>query len=380
MATFSETRIEITANYNKGDNSLIDNNIIAAMLVAFTVSTAAMVALRPVAKSVGLIDVSGGRKAHLGGVPVVGGLAIFAGMFAALTMTPNAAYDYLPLFVASSILVLIGLVDDKYHIPATIRMSTQIAVVLVMVYGANLSLVSIGDPFGSGEVYMGRFILIFTMLVTVSMINAYNFIDGIDGLTGTLALIAFVALSIAAGLDHPGMAVALVTAAAVIGFLIFNLPISSNRQVRCFMGDAGSTLLGFTIVWITLGISQGAERSISPVHALWFASIPIFDFFTCFVRRVLKGKTPFTPGRDHIHHILKRGGFDQRETLVFLAVLQSVYASIGLAAHFAAVPDVYLFTAWSVLGLSQTFVIRKIARANRARTLQSARQASNLDC
>ena len=286
-------------------------------------------------------------------------------------MVPNAAYEYLPLFVASSILVLIGLVDDKYNIPATVRMSAQIAVVLVMVYGAGLSLASIGDPFGTGEIAMGRFTLLFTMLVTLTMINAYNLVDGIDGLAGSLALIALVAVSIAAGATHPAMAVALVTVAAIVGFLIFNLPVTWNRQMRCFMGDAGSTLLGFTIVWITLGISQGADRSISPVHALWFASIPVFDLLTCFVRRILKGKSPFTPGRDHFHHTLKRGGFEQRETLIILAALQTVYASIALAAHFASVPDAYLFAAWSVLGLSQSFVIRQIARAKRARTLQS---------
>ena len=86
---------------------MIDNNIIAAILVALTVSTAAMIALRPVAHAIGFIDLPGGRKFHSGGVPVIGGVAIFVAMFAAFTMIPNVIYDFLSLFVASSILVLI---------------------------------------------------------------------------------------------------------------------------------------------------------------------------------------------------------------------------------------------------------------------------------
>ena len=139
------------------------------------------------------------------------------------------------------------------------------------------------------------------------------------------------------------------------------------------MGDAGSTLLGFSIVWVTLGISQGSDRLISPVHCLWFASIPIYDLFTCFVRRMLKGRSPFTPGRDHFHHTLQRGGFGVRSSLGVLGVLQAGYAIIGIAGHQAGVPDVVMFSAWSVLGLSQRFVIKQLARHHRAYRLRRSR-------
>jgi UDP-GlcNAc:undecaprenyl-phosphate GlcNAc-1-phosphate transferase len=131
------------------------------------------------------------------------------------------------------------------------------------------------------------------------------------------------------------------------------------------MGDAGSTLLGLVIVWLTLGIAQGDERIISPVHCLWFAAIPIFDCLTCFVRRSLKGKSPFTPGRDHFHHMLKRGGFSVRERLAVLTGLQVSYAAVGVAGFHAGVPDYVMFAGWSVLGLSQRSVIRAIAKAHR---------------
>ena len=132
------------------------------------------------------------------------------------------------------------------------------------------------------------------------------------------------------------------------------------------MGDAGSTLLGFTIVWVTLGVSSGPERLISPVHCLWFASIPIYDLFTCFARRMLNGKSPFTPGRDHFHHTLKRGGFGVRRTLGILVGLQAGYAIVGIIGHENGISDVVMFSAWSVLGLSQRHIIKLIARHHRA--------------
>jgi len=347
--------------------------MIPAITVAFAVTTVFMYALRPVAKSVNLVDRPGGHKSHVGEVPVVGGVAMFTGIFAGMTLINGDVYSLSTLIVASLLLLVIGMLDDRFRIPAQVRIATQIAAVLIMVYGANLPLSSIGDPFASGEISMGRFTLIFTMLVTLTMINAYNLIDGVDGLAGSLALVALLAVSTVAGVTHIATAVALTVAAAVVGFLLFNFPVVWNRNVRCFMGDAGSTFLGFTIVWITLGISQGPERLISPVTCLWFASIPIYDTLTCFVRRALAGKSPFAPGSDHFHHTLKRGGFGVRGTLGILTGLQAAYAIVALVGYFAQAPDVVMFTGWSVLGLSQRFIIRKIAQLHRHRALAKHR-------
>jgi UDP-GlcNAc:undecaprenyl-phosphate GlcNAc-1-phosphate transferase len=140
------------------------------------------------------------------------------------------------------------------------------------------------------------------------------------------------------------------------------------------MGDAGSMLLGFSVVWIMIGIGQGPDRFISPVQGLWFAALPIFDFFTCFVRRILDGKSPFTPGRDHVHHILQRGGFTVRQRLTILVGIQAAYSIIGVGTHFLGVPDGTTFTAWALLGISQRAAFRLLVRRYRARRL-ATRQA-----
>jgi len=349
---------------------LNENLVFAGVAVAIAVTIAFMVALRPVVIEIGLIDRPGGRKAHPREEPILGGIAMFAGMFSGFILISGIAPSMPALFVASFLILVIGILDDRFHIPAAVRLTAQMAAVLIMVYGLQFQLVGIGNPFGMGEIFMGSFTLIFTMLVTLTMINAYNLIDGVDGLAGSLALVALLSVAVVAGAGHVATAAAITISAAIIGFLIFNFPFAWNRKLRSFMGDAGSTLLGFTIVWVTLHICQGPERLISPVHCLWFASIPIYDTLTCFVRRSLAGKSPLAPGRDHFHHTLKRGGFEVREVLGILTGLQAIYAISGLVGHFANVPDVVMFTAWSVLGLSQRFIIRMIAARHRATLLR----------
>ena len=150
-------------------------------------------------------------------------------------------------------------------------------------------------------------------------------------------------------------------AAAVIGFLQFNIPTFHNRNVRVFMGDSGSTLIGLLIVWFMTGICQGPDAIASPVVCLWFVALPVFDFFTCIVRRVMKGRSPFRPDRDHFHHILRRGGMGDRSVLAVLTALQAIYAIFGFIGHFSGVPDVFMFTAWAIIGISQRWILRHLA-------------------
>lgn len=347
--------------------------IIPIMFVAFLVTVAFLFGLRPLAFKAGLVDRPGGRKLHSGNIPIVGGIAIFFGTVAGLFTFGEETHATSVLAGAGLLLVGIGALDDRFHLPPAVRLIIQVAAVLSMVYGAGLSLASIGNPFGFGEILLGPFALIGTFMVAITTINAYNLVDGVDGLAGVLAAVALVAVAIVGGPGFLSTQIALIVLAAVIGFLLFNFPATYNRGVRTFMGDAGSTFLGFAIVWVTLGICQGEGALISPVVALWFASIPVYDSLTCFVRRIRRRRSPFKPGRDHFHHTLQRGGFGVRQKLAILGGLQAIYASVALAGHFLGLPDVVLFTAWSVLGLTQHQVISIIAVRHRARHISLCR-------
>src|SRR5207302_1607095 len=122
----------------------------------------------------------------------------------------------------------------------------------------------IGDPFGTGRLGLGILAVPGSVLVALSVINAFNFIDGIDGLAASMAVSGLAAAGLATGLGAPAVSVAAMACGAILGFLLFNFPAFRNRHLRTFMGDAGSTLLGFVVVWFALSICQGADRSMSP--------------------------------------------------------------------------------------------------------------------
>ena len=339
--------------------------ILVAAVVALAVTLVFLVALRPAAIRLGLVDRPGGRKRHIGLVPIIGGAAMVIGIgFGTLLLSP-APTGLLYMLACGLLLTVVGILDDKYAVPAAVRLVAQVSSVLLMVFGGNVVMTQIGDPLWIGDIGLGFFALPVTLLITISVINSFNFVDGSDGLAGTLALIALAAVLATGGLTPALAGICVVTMAAVAAFLVFNLPLPANRPIRTFMGDAGSTMLGMIIAWLTISVSQGEARVISPVTGLWFAAIPIFDFFTCFVRRLAKGKSPFRPGRNHFHHVLYRAGLDSRQVLAVLAGLGLAYALAGLAGHYFGVADSLMFTLWAILGLGQYRMLKRFAMRSR---------------
>lgn len=323
-----------------------------------------LLAIRPLATSYGLVDMPGGRKQHIGAVPIIGGVAMFAA-FAMSTVFLDFDPRYAPILLAAAVLVFIGVIDDKTPLPAAVRMGAQLIVVLLLFYGANVRIETLGNIFGFGAFDLGVFALPVSALIAISVINAFNLVDGADGLAGTMAVLALGPAALLAGYSSfPGQ-LAILGIAVTLGFLCFNFPTKHNRRIRTFMGDAGSTFVGFlAVVCITI-VSQGADPVISPAVGLWFAALPIFDLFTCFVRRLRKGRSPFQPGRDHFHHILARGGFSVRASLGMLTLLQVSYMSIGLVGHYSGAPEYLVFAGWSLVGLSQWKLVRYVAKLAR---------------
>ena len=259
--------------------------LLISIIIAFTMTLVFMVMFRKFARRIELIDEPGGRKFHDGAVPLVGGAAMYGGLLFGLLLLPGDVMATAYLLLAAGLLVAVGVVDDKHALPWPLRIGVQTLAVLIMVYGGGLILYDIGDPFGFGTIHLGVAALFITLLVCLTVINAFNLVDGTDGLAGSLALITITAVLIVGGIQASAMQIEMVACAALLGFLLFNFPMAANRRVLSFMGDSGSTLLGFLILWTTISISQGADRVVSPVICLWFASIPIYDLLTCFANQ-----------------------------------------------------------------------------------------------
>ncbi len=346
--------------------------------IAFSATLALVYLLRPLAMRVRLIDAPGGHKRHDGDVPLIGGIAMLAGIVVGAVASSEPFGSTWHLIVPAAMLVTVGTLDDRFGVSIYWRFAAQIVAALIMMIGGGFYLTDIGDPFGQGTITLGRWAIPISLIITLTVINAWNFIDGIDGLAGSMALIALMCVSLSAGLLAPTSALALVACAAILGFIIFNFPIYRSRNVRVFMGDAGSTLLGFVVVWLTIAVTQGEGRALSPVPALWFALVPLADFFSCFTRRVVTGRSPFRSSREHFHHMLLRAGLTMRQTLFVLTGFALVYAAVGLAGAYFEVPDVWLFLPWLLLLITHYWIIRRLVIVIRSRRISLFRGGAQL--
>lgn len=318
---------------------------------SFGLTLLAIFALRPLAIAVDLVDRPGGRKTHFGDVPIVGGLAMLLGVVLGGGLLPPHAAPSPAFLAACSVLVTVGLVDDRFEISPWARLPVQVVAALILMIGAGAVVTTLGNPLGTGTIEFTKVgSVIFTVAIVMAAINAFNMLDGLDGLAGAIALIGFVALAIVSGTDG-GAGQSVVIAGSVAAFLVFNMPSRFNRHVRCFMGDSGSTLLGFCVAWLCLLVSQGSGREVAPVTTLWVVALPVYEVVWSTVRRLLHGTSPFRPDSKHFHHLLLAAGFGVRGTFAILATLALLLASFGVIAHQAGVSDTVSFALLAICGV-----------------------------
>lgn len=321
--------------------------------IALAVSVFFMLLLRSAAGVLGLIDRPGGHKTHDGEVPVIGGIAMFMGLVvAALFGATIGSHGYTALAVAG-LMVLVGGLDDRFNLPALTRLFAHLLAAIFLVRGTGFVVRDLGDLFGMGLVELSFLGPIFTIVACVALINAFNMLDGLDGLAGGCALIGCAALAVIAATAgaRTSALVSACMAGAVLGFMIFNVPVIQNRPLRSFMGDAGSTLLGFIIAALALTLVQKDRADISPVLILWVVAIPIFELFATTIRRLFRRCSPLEPDNGHFHHVLRRAGLSVRGVFIAYFVASALAASFAVWAHQAGVQDEILFLGF-VLGFA----------------------------
>jgi UDP-GlcNAc:undecaprenyl-phosphate GlcNAc-1-phosphate transferase len=281
----------------------------------------------------GLVDRPATRKLHSGEVPVVGGISIYLTVLLVGVLLGVEFEFFLPLAVAFPI-VIIGLLDDRHSLRASIRFTVQIGCALGMILFAQLTIQSVGNVIGSGSVMLTEFSAnAFTIMCTVGAINSINIIDGVDGLSGSiigLTLIAITYFAWAAGDVNVVLLLASLTT-AIVGFLSYNVRLA-RRQASVFLGDAGSMFLGFVLVWYLIKCTQGPNAVLSPVSFGWILGLPLADTISVMVGRVLNGRSPFDAGRDHrdhFHHQLLDAGFSVNKTVMLMLAIQVAFIIIG---------------------------------------------------
>ncbi|VDZ75541.1 undecaprenyl-phosphate alpha-N-acetylglucosaminyl transferase [Atlantibacter hermannii] len=247
----------------------------------------------------------------------------------------------------AGVLVLVGALDDRYDISVKIRALIQAVIAIVMMWFGGLYMSSLGYIFGSWEMVLGPFGYFLTLFAVWAAINAFNMVDGIDGLLGGLSCVSFAAMGLILWFDGQ-LSLAMwcfAMIAAILPYILLNLGVL-GRRYKVFMGDAGSTLIGFTVIWILLETTQGVTHPISPVTALWIIAIPLMDMVAIMYRRLRRGMSPFSPDRQHIHHLIMRAGFTSRQAFVLITLAAALLAAIGVASEYA-----HFIPEWVMLAL-----------------------------
>jgi UDP-GlcNAc:undecaprenyl-phosphate GlcNAc-1-phosphate transferase len=343
---------------------------IGISILAFLVTAAVIVVLRPLALRVGLVDVPNARKSHTGQIPLIGGIAIFLSLIlllsghlifadpAATLVNPSVSF-----LLATLIIIVIGVWDDLRDLSAYPRFGAQIAASLIMVYGAGVVLADLGElsPFG-GNLELGYLSVPFTIFATLGIINAINMCDGLDGLSGSLSLTSLIGLGVANLLWGSYDPIISILAASIAGFLLFNMRTFWRDRAWVFLGDAGSMMIGLTLSWLAISMSQGEARVISPSAALWFLMVPVFDAVSMMVRRILHKRSPFKADKEHLHHIFLLAGFSVSETVAIMTGFAVSGVLVGLGGMYLGISDAVMAAAFVTAGMLYFWVIMRAWR------------------
>ncbi len=303
--------------------------VAAALGVALLVALVLTPVVMTLAHRVGAMDVpKDGRRMHDHPIPRMGGLAIFLGFLLSVLIFVEMNMQIRGMLLGAVIIVVLGVFDDIYSLRASFKFAVQILAALVAVFTGNL-IETLSNPniFSANPIWnLGWLAYPVTVIWIVAITNAVNLIDGLDGLAcGVTTISSMTLLVIALAVGEPQIAV--MVAALVggcLGFLPFNL-----NPAKIFMGDTGSTFLGYVLAVISIQGLFKLYSIISFVVPFLMLGLPIFDTCFAFFRRVAHGQNPMHADRSHVHHRLIDMGFSQKQAV---AVLYIISAILGLSA------------------------------------------------
>ncbi|MCU0379971.1 MAG: undecaprenyl/decaprenyl-phosphate alpha-N-acetylglucosaminyl 1-phosphate transferase [Chitinophagaceae bacterium] len=285
------------------------DKILMGTSLAFFITFAAIPVIIQVADAKKLFDVPDARKVHLNPIPSLGGLGIFAGLILAFLVTfpLQLAPEFQYFLAAALVIFFLGLKDDILVISPIKKLIGQFIAAFLIIYKGGIQIKSMHGLLGVYELPEVTSLAL-TYLTVIVIINSFNLIDGVDGLAGSLGLMT--ALVFGSYFYYVGQTpyamLAFILSGSLLGFLIFN-----HSPARIFMGDTGSLLLGLinailVIRFIAVADAPGIALPLNDSPAIGFSilMVPLFDTIRVFSVRILNRRSPFSPDRNHIHHLL----------------------------------------------------------------------------
>lgn len=300
------------------------------LVVSGAISLVATLLLTPLVRAlahrIGWLEKPGPRRIHTIPTPTSGGLAIYLGFWLSSIAVNGWNGAMTGLFVSSTLIVVLGLIDDYYDLKPGVKLAGQLVAAAVLVYaGTRIEVIS--SPLG-GTINLGYLAAPVTLLWLVAITNMVNIIDGLDGLAAGMASIAASPLLVIAVQREQWLA-ALLTAALIgstVGFLRYNF-----NPARVFMGDTGGMFLGFMLAAIAVeGALKGATAIAVSIPVL-VMGVPVFDTICAIVRRAVNGRPIAQADDGHLHHQLIRIGLSQRQAVLLLYSIGAFLAVVGVA-------------------------------------------------
>jgi UDP-N-acetylmuramyl pentapeptide phosphotransferase/UDP-N-acetylglucosamine-1-phosphate transferase len=306
-------------------------DIIFSLITAFLITYLVIPKIIFFTKKLRLFDSAGDRASHKGNTPIFGGIAIFAGIISSLLFWADIENIQ---FILVSILIVffVGVIDDLLMLSAFKKLFGQIIATLILIFLGDFQIDSMHGVLGVYDlpVWIGT---LFTIFVVIVITNGFNLIDGIDGLAGGIGVISSFSFGVIALLmNQSDMAIiAFTLMGALLGFLRYNF-----FPAKIFMGDTGSLVVGVILSILSINIIRHGlvTETIKfpnkgPLLAIAILAIPLFDSLKVFVVRIMKGRHPFLPGKEHIHHALLSLGFGHKKTTLTLCVFAILMIGIS---------------------------------------------------
>jgi len=332
---------------------------LVSMVLAYIITPSVI----KLAWKVGAIDRPGdARRVHKKPTPRLGGLAIYiAFVTAGLLTLPLKQESIQGIFLGASLIVILGILDDIYNLPAKVKLLGQIAAACVLVaFGVRVEIIT--NPLG-GMFVLGKLAIPATLFWVVGITNTLNFIDGLDGLAaGIAAIAAFTMMLVNISLGQTvGAVVMAILAGAAIGFLPYNF-----NPAKIFMGDTGAMFLGFVLAAQAVEGTVKSATAIALIVPILALGLPIFDTAFAILRRFVNGKPLMQADKGHVHHRLLAIGLSQKQAVLFmylislsLGICSLVLARIGVKEAIIALTIVLFMLLVSVRYINITFDAKK---------------------
>jgi len=298
------------------------------LLFSFILTFALTPLVRFLATKLKILDIPDERKIHKKPIPLLGGLAIYLSYMATIFFNFDFSIELKGVIIGGTIVLLVGVIDDIKKLPASLKLISQIMASAAMILcGVKLDFLPNTWWGNGGEV-------ILTVVWVVGITNAVNFFDGMDGLAAGLTAICSLSFFTVAQITHQSYLgfLTIALAGSSLGFLKFNF-----KPASIFLGDTGSTFLGFTLAGIAV---MGGWAEKNPKVALSLPilvlSVFIFDMVYITVARILSGAVrnfkewiEYT-GKDHLHHRLLSVGFNETQTVLLIYFISACLGISGI--------------------------------------------------